>query len=917
MIRSLLLSIFGVAIMAPTLAVAAAPAERVVTVGRMRDAKEFSVEGGEVKIVAEGPKQEQVARFDDAFAIRFDLAPRGIDFHNFDLIKLQVKADAHAFLVVSLENFPNPGELAHWYVLDAARLEQPWRTIWIDLHKPEEVKQAGTFKGGNTTDPAARGLVVQGRVAEIRRSIQGRGRSIWLSDVRLVKKSLDLDWNQSRAPYTWDRGKDLVYTFPLTLTNKSDLPATALLRLVPLDARGAQATLSESRLKLRPGETKSIEAKLALPAGLAEKAPPLYCERFEAIAAVDGLPDSDVTILRSSDPIPLSVTVPLPEAKLRFPLLPAVSTIPEEVTQFTAKNRAAALVAAQEVSADDLSIAMGDPYTPFDPTYGFGFGSSKHERALASGRYRVGLTACAFLYDFTLDKQFLEKGTQLLLKAAELFPKRLDDWRTTPYSPISQGIFAMNLLQTGWALGSMRWPYAYDRHGIFNDFDLLARDMDPAARAKIIRDFMVPAAIQMRNHYFGLTNQQDVVNYPVLYAGLVSRNWPLVSHAYDSPHGLLSQIKYNFDDDGLAAEGNYHKPTIEPILYACELLRGRGIDLYDERLSTILHSPGAAAIKKEYNSPMLEFADDERFAGKEIKPPSDFDGIHLATGTTVLRWEKTEVAMNWGVQMNRGAPDRCALRINNLGGGNYTHSSLGQSIIIVDEGLQNPEPAHVQGYDVDGPVQFVSASSSEHYPGSTITRTFALLGEGVLILDRVRNDRPRTVDWCLKGTGERVSIKVREVAGGFTTKPDDNAHAVIFGATLFGDKHFVAATDGSWNEGNGRLTMAGEKRTQLLSFRVSAAFSAGKSGKQGVQVLMVRRPETTQTDFVAFYSPITKSIDRVPVLAADGTEADALGARIVLRDGTVIHALVNYQPGTEVHLGNLTTKDLFVTDYPE
>ena len=153
----------------------------------------------------------------------------------------------------------------------------------------------------------------------------------------------------------------------------------------------------------------------------------------------------------------------------------------------------------------------------------------------------------------------------------------------------------MNTLRLGWATGSMRPPYFFQRHGMFNDFDLLAADMDAKDRQQIIDDFLVPAAVQMRNHYFGLGNQQDVVNYAILYAGLAARNWPLVSFAYDSDYGLRNQLAWDFDDDGLAGEGHYHTPAVRPILYATELLYRVGVDLYDERLHLITHSPAAEA----------------------------------------------------------------------------------------------------------------------------------------------------------------------------------------------------------------------------------------------------------------------------------------------------------------------------------
>lgn len=891
---------------------------RVVSVDRLDSTAGLVVDDGEVQIVPEGPRKVKVARFDAPFALRMDLAPQNINPRDFDLIKLEVNTDDHAFLVVSLENYPRPGDLSHWYVLDTARLAIPWQTIWIDLNRPEEVKPAGSYKGLAESDPNSRNLRIKGHVADIRRKLQPPGRSIRLGEVRFVKKTIDLDWDQSQAPYSWEPGQDLVFRYPLAITNRTDQPVTAMIRATPVETKHATIKLSEDSVSLKPREQRLIEARITLPAAVASTAAPLYCERFNVAASVTSQPDSDVTILRSSDPIPLSVTVPIAEEKLQFPLLPRVSTIPEKVTGFNARTRAQAVKIAAEVSPDDLAVALGPKLQPFEPRYGFVFNAKKDESGAAGSRFREGLTACAFLYDTTGEKTYLEKGTQLLLAAARLFPERLEEWRNTPYAPISQGIFAWNLLRTGWAVGSMRWPYHYQRHGMFNDFDLLARDMDPAARRTITHDLMLPCAIQMRNHYFGLTNQQDVVNYPVLYVGLVTRNWPLVSHAYDSPHGLLNQIKYNFDDDGLAGESNYHKPTVEPILYACELLHARGIDHYDDRLHTILHSPAAAAIRKPYNSPMLGFADSQRFNSNKIAAASSSDGQHLTTGTTLLRWKGREVGMNWGISQNRNAPDRCSLRINELGGGNYTHSSLGQSILIVDEDLQDPVPAVVLGYDIDGPVQFVSAASDRHYPGSSITRTFALLGDGVLVLDRVVSDRPRTVDWCLKGAGDKVALDMQEVPGGFTRKPDDSARSAIFGANLKFERHFGATTDGPWSEGNGRLMMAGQAGTRVFRFRVPASFSAAKAvQRDGVPVLMVRRTETRQTDYVAWFSGKTKSVERVPVMKSAGGEADALGAQITLQDGKVIRALVNFQPKTEVRLGDLVTDELFATDYVE
>ena len=79
---------------------------------------------------------------------------------------------------------------------------------------------------------------------------------------------------------------------------------------------------------------------------------------------------------------------------------------------------------------------------------------------------------------------------------------------------------------------------------------------------------------------------------------------------------------------------------------------------------------------------------------------------------------------------------------------------------------------------------------------------------------------------------------------------------------------------------------------------------------------MVRRRNVARTEFVAFYGKGAQAVEAVPVVAADGRPADAAGARVTLADGRMFHAVVNGQPGKEVRLGPLSTKQRFATDYP-
>ena len=865
---------------------------------------------GSAMAVPEGPNGEMAWRVDGGFEGRFDLKAMGIEPRDYDLLKIEVKADRGAFLRLSLENYPEPGELSHWYVLDAMRGQFEWRTIWIDLTAPEEIKRAGTYKGMSSEDPTLRGLLMSGHVKPFRRRILGAGQRLWLRNLRFSKQAVHIDWDQRLAPYRWDAQDGLVFTYPLTVSNRLARPITAELSLLPFQVMYAHGGLSQELVALAANETKTVQASIALPASVAERKEQLYCERFEARACAQEIPDSEVTILRSADPIHLTVTVPIPEDKLRLPLLGRRKDLPEFVTTFDEKRKKMAVELAAKADPEQLWPAI------------------EKGRLEAGGVYKQGLSSAAYLYDYTGERKYLKQCEELLMLMPDLFARNHAEWAKEPVRRISDGIVTGNTLGVGFQVGgTQRPPYIYSLNGnsrggvmsgVMNNFDLVSADLDEAIREKFIEEFLLPAGIQCRNHYIGPGNQQSTVNYVTMYAGLVTRNWPLVSFAYSSEHGVLNNIIWAFDDDGLCIEGHYQTYTINPILHTTELLYRRGIDLYSQRFHSIVRSKGAEAINMAYRYPITQFLEESRFAGKPFLEggAKATDGYHLSA-STLLRWKGLAVSMNWGTHIMRGAHDRCALWIRppkedrdrrplGCGGGAYTHDSFCQSVIIIDEGIQTSVPADILSVDVTGPVQHVMATSDKHFPGTTITRTFALIDRHVLVVDRVVSDRPRTVDWRLNGVGSKFSIATEQRGGSWTSKPDDTSRGATFGANV--ESYRYAKTDATWQEGEGRLSMLGEKGTEIMAF----------TGSQKTPNLMVRRANTRKTHFVALFSLGTQSVEQVPVKKQDGVEADAVGIKVLLRNGKAFHVLVSYEPeGTEVELGGLKTTGRFVCDWEE
>ena len=865
---------------------------------------------GAVSFVPEGANGERVLRADGGFSGRVDLKAMGIEPRDYDLLKVEVKADRGAFLRFSLENYPNEGELSHWYVLDAMRGQFGWLTIWIDLKEPEEIKPPGRYKGMASKDPTLRGLLISGSVKDFKRRMQGAGRRIWLGKLRFAKKAVGLDWDQRQAPYSWEPDGSLAFTYPLAVTNFLDRPVTAELSLLPFQRVYAHGGLSQEKVELAAKQTKTVEAKIVLPATIAAQKEPLYCERFEARACAADIPDSEVTILRSADPIHLTVTVPIAEERLELPLLPRRKDLPDFVTTWSDRNQKQAEGLAAKTKAEDFRAIL-------------------EEKLLGgAGALKQGLSSAAFLYDYTGDKTYLEQCKRILLLLTEIYAKKQEEWRKQDVRRISAGIITGNTLGVGFQVGgTQRPPYIYSYNGnsrggvmsgVMNNFDLVSADLDQETRDRIIRQFLLPAGIQCRNHYIGPGNQQSTVNYVTMYAGLVTRNWPLVSFAYSSEHGLLNNIIWAFDDDGLSLEGHYQTYTINPMLHTLELLYYRGLDHYDSRFYNVVHSRGAEAINMAYKYPITQFLDQERFAGKAFlkAQPKPTDGYHLSA-STLLRWKGLEVSMNWGTHIMRSARDRCALWIRppktdrdrrplSLGGGAYTHDSFSQSVIILDEGLQNPVPAEIVSVDIEGPVQHVMATSARHYAGTTITRAFALIDGHVLVIDRVVDDKPRMVDWRLNGAGVKFSVPTEKKEGPWTIKPDDKSHGATFGARV--EAYEYAKTHETWQEGDGRLTMLGSPDTEIMGWK-------GGRGRPG---LMVRRRNVKQTDFVTFLSMQTESVEAVPVKTADGKPAQAIGVKVVLKGGRSFSAVVSYeQEGTEVTLNGLRTTESFATDFED
>jgi len=218
---------------------------------------------------------------------------------------------------------------------------------------------------------------------------------------------------------------------------------TAAISLLPFRTRYASASLSQERVESEAHERTTVQATIRLPADAAAQAQPLYAERFEARARAVGIPHSTVTILRSADPIPLTVTVPPPDSALAFPLLPPPSELPDSMVRFDSS-----------LARTWATIAPPSKLTAQARARGI-------SNSAASGndqRFLKALVSSAYLYDLTGKKSYFDTASTLLGALPGIWATFYKKWARRDTRLISAGIIVRRgarshfTLRVGWRL---------------------------------------------------------------------------------------------------------------------------------------------------------------------------------------------------------------------------------------------------------------------------------------------------------------------------------------------------------------------------------------------------------------------------------------------------------------------------------
>ncbi len=383
------------------------------------------------------------------------------------------------------------------------------------------------------------------------------------------------------------------------------------------------------------------------------------------------------------------------------------------------------------------------------------------------------------------EPRYSRKAADILLGYAAIYPK-------LPFARADSTGF---LARVGHAvLGECWWfdpiPYAFD---LVDGAGVLSGD----ETGRIRRQLLLPAILAIRAHR-NAANQQAETNHAVALGALTAAHWPLASEAMDGEFGMRFQWQEDFDADGMSVEQElpYHFAAVLPFTRIALAYRAYGLHLFDDAFRKLFAAPIAysptplsESYAAVYESILTAWPEPDFIAQAaqsrrrswswsallspvdptDASAPVPTGNTTLpAGGTTVLRAPLPDggsaaAAINFGSSAWRGGRalldplitwngypvNQRVLRIGyGYEGSKFSYSPAAGNALMVDgKGgsmlradqealLSDPAPAG----------RWTSPLHRPHFAGVRWSRTVALLGDAVLLLDQFSSEQPRRFD---------------------------------------------------------------------------------------------------------------------------------------------------------------------------
>ena len=649
------------------------------------DTDELSWESGDT-IVWDAPIGDRVL-----FALPL---PDGAGFEDFGLAKFDLKIEGGTVDVMAFVE--RPGERRRVYrPIDITVPREGWQTIHLDLAQPEIVRESH-FKADSSRIAFNLWSVKTGYPDE------EPSRTISIKNVRLTKRHLDVDWNGMDYTIVPDGSGDLVYEYPITVTNRGDTAHTVRARLEHFEGRLGSAVISPEEAQIKAGGSADFTATLRLPARKLDDLPVLYCEWFLPVFSVEGISDSDEGILRSSDRIALPI-LKMPE-KLGNPIALFDRDGLEDIraryknTEWGRKEGDGIIRQAESILDGGLTIPDGPgwaiayyfcpehrcpleyqgPGKHFCPEGGEyrdvdfenvdldrDYRTDQHTRSLRAAR------TLALAFALTGDERFSTGSVSILKQYREKYFTW--DWMDldTSTETIDKG-----RIQFG------KYMEAIYMLNLTEAFDILkgTGGISGSDADDIANNLLIPASVEMTDYRMGMIHRQTCITKNALATGLVCRHAPLLAFATASHASVLKLRRCASTSEGIA-HGHGYANLSRRQLEMTGMFRRIGIDIADHNLKRILwgtlwwsapFNPGRYSgefllASKFFPDPVFRKYASRNLIDGEAPPLAEGDwsiGIPPSvnfpnSGLSILRrpWEKgtLDAEFKWGMPDNRGS----------------------------------------------------------------------------------------------------------------------------------------------------------------------------------------------------------------------------------------------------------------------
>jgi hypothetical protein len=369
------------------------------------------------------------------------------------------------------------------------------------------------------------------------------------------------------------------------------------------------------------------------------------------------------------------------------------------------------------------------------------------------------------------DRRFFKKAAEILTAFARKYPKYpISDATATSY----YGRIGSGNLQESWWYAPL--PRAYDlvrAAGVWSDAEV----------AFVERNLILEGVVLLRAHR-SAANQQAEYNRGVGVGALAIGSAALAAEALSGEYGMRAQWGFDFDADGWTVERDdgYQRAAIFPFLDFARALSAAGVPVFDARLKRLLDAPilrssnlvaGPGDVYTEawqrYHDPLYQ----RSMAAARHEPlpelPEGFpNSVQAAGGFTVLRSGRNDAdlitaAINWGEPVFRGgrtllSPTVCwrghelNTQVMRIAYGSrfspFSYTATAGNTLAIDGQLQSMARTEQRAL-LGGPYpagRWTAPATRSQYPGVEWSRSLAICGDSVVVLDQIASARPVRMD---------------------------------------------------------------------------------------------------------------------------------------------------------------------------